>query len=309
MARYVLGSDVGGTNLRVALVNSSGEILLRERCPTPKGTDGDAIVDALVSLARACWPADIEIEKIGVAVPASGMDYVGGIVTRSPNLPGLNGLRLAEKVNEHLGLDCRIENDATAATIGENWLGASRGFSNVLGITLGTGVGGGIIMNGSVLRGPDGTAGEIGHMSIVPNGRPCARGSHGCLEQYASATAVVRMAVENGVKGTARGDLTAEQVHDAALCGDPSARKTFDTMGYYLGVALSGVVNLLNPEIIVLGGGLSGAWDTFIDPVREEIWKRAFREPALRVKLVRAGLGDDAGILGVARLAFASPTL
>jgi glucokinase len=307
MSRSVLGADVGGTNLRVALVNQNGEVLHRERCPTPAGTDGSEIVEALVSLARTCLAAagDVPVEKIGVAVPASGMDYVRGVVTRSPNLPGLNGLPLAEMVRERSGLECTIENDATAATIGENWLGASRGFSNVIGITLGTGVGGGLILNGAVVRGPDGTAGEIGHVTVEPNGRPCACGSVGCLEQYSSATAVLRTAREAAAPNTY---LSAEEVYEAAQNGDENALRTFDMMGYYLGLALSGVVNLLNPELIVLGGGLSGAWDAFIEPVREQIARRAFREPALRVKLVHAELGDDGGILGVSRLAFSSPT-
>jgi glucokinase len=313
MTRYVLGADVGGTNLRVAIVNSDGEVLHRERRPTPDGRDGNAIVESLASLAHSCIAAtgNVNVDKIGIALPASGLNYPKGIVTRSPNLPGLNGLSFTEKIKELLSIDAYIENDATAATIGENWMGASRGYSNVIGITLGTGVGGGIILNGEVIRGPDGTAGEIGHVCVEPEGRACGCGSRGCLEQYSSATAVVTIAREFAEVETSSLDevkeLSAEKVYQAAIEGDAVGKRAFDVMGYYLGISLAGLINILNPEVIVLGGGLSGAWDAFIDKTVEQIEERAFREPALRVRLVRAELGDDAGTLGVARLAFASP--
>jgi glucokinase len=208
-----------------------------------------------------------------------------------------------------LGIEVIVENDATAAAIGEHWLGASRGFENSICLTLGTGVGGGIILNTQPLRGPDGTAGEIGHICVDPNGHQCGCGSWGCVEQYASATAVVRIAKELSAGSGSTLDtselVTAKDVYLAAKDGDKVAIETFQQMGQHLGLALAGLINALNPEAIVFAGGMSAAWDMFIDSTRDQIMKRAFREPALRVKLVRAELGDDAGIVGVASLALA----
>jgi glucokinase len=178
-------------------------------------------------------------------------------------------------------------------------------------VTLGTGVGGGIIINGVPLRGPDGTAGEVGHICVEPLGLPCGCGSFGCLEQYASATAVVRMAAEmaalqNTSTALSVPGLTSLDVYEAGKQGNALAIAVFARMGYYLGIVLAGLVDVLNPEMIVLGGGLSSAWDLFIDHTRDQIFRRAFREPAERVKLVRAELGDDAGSIGAAYLAFSS---
>jgi glucokinase len=172
-------------------------------------------------------------------------------------------------------------------------------------------VGGGLIINGVPHRGPDGTAGEVGHICVEPFGKPCGCGSFGCLEQYASATAVVRMAKEmgaqqNGSPALTVSDLTSLDVYRAGVQGDAIAISVFETMGFYLGLALAGLVNVLNPDMIVLGGGLAAAWDLFSIPTRDQIDKRAFREPAERVKLVRAELGDDAGSIGAAYLAFSS---
>jgi glucokinase len=237
------------------------------------------------------------------------MDVSKGLIHYAPNLPMLNGLFLSSKLEERLGLQVTLENDATSAAIGEHWLGASRESASSICITLGTGVGGGIILDNKPLRGPDGTAGEIGHICVEPNGHPCGCGSWGCLEQYSSATAVVRMANELIVSNaysvlSDKKDLTAEDVYIAAGKGDSVAIEAFRRMGFYLGIVIAGLANGLNPEAVVLAGGMSAAWDIFIEYTREQLMKRAFHEPASRVKLVRAKLGDDAGILGVASLAF-----
>ena len=310
MALYVLAADLGGTNLRMAVVASDGQILHRERCPTPRNGDAGSIVSAIVELVNRCRQAvGPETFIAGLAAPLI-MNLSVGKVGISPNLPMLDGFPLQREVEQAIGVTTILENDATAAAIGESWLGASRGVQNSICVTLGTGVGGGLILNGTPYRGSDGTAGEIGHMVVEPEGHSCGCGSRGCLEQYASATAIVRMANELALGGesvlSGQTDFSASQVYDAAIGGDTVAINVYKIMGYYLGMALSSLVNVLDPDVIVLAGGLAGGWDAFIHSTREQIEKRAFRVPADRVKLVRAELGDDAGLLGVARVAFSS---
>lgn len=310
MPAYVLAADLGGTNLRMAVVTRDGQILHRERCLTPRNHEADAIVSAIVGLVDRCREfAGNDGFVVSVAAPII-MNLSEGKIGVSPNLPMLNGFPLQSEVEKAVGVTTILENDATAAAIGESWLGGSKNVQNSICLTLGTGVGGGLIINGQPVRGPDGTAGEIGHINVEPEGYPCGCGSRGCLEQYSSATAVVRMAKEAAAESNSPlsglNEFSAGQVYEAAINGDVVAINAFKRMGYYLGLVLAGLINVLNPEVIVLAGGLAAGWDAFIPETREQIEKRAFRVPADRVKLVRAELGDDAGILGVAKVAFSS---
>lgn len=311
MDDLVLACDMGGTNLRIAAVDAGGRLLCRAEAETPRHSDASRIVDAVVSLASECRSivgGDREIRGLGLVVPAIIHSNEGKIFS-SPNLPELNGFYLSAALTEKLGLEVTLENDATAAAIGEHWLGASRGFDCSICVTLGTGVGGGIILNGEALRGPDGTAGEIGHICVEPFGVLCGCGSFGCLEQYSSASAITRMAKELKPQFP-ESELNEESAFDAltvferGISGDPLCVEVFRLAGLYLGIALSGLINVLNPEVIVIGGGAAGGWELFIEHVRTEIRKRAFQQPAERVKIIRAALGDDAGIIGAARLAF-----
>ena len=308
---YVLAGDVGGTNLRIAAVARDGTILYRTNVSTP-GTVGAceivaAIVDAAESVIRGATGTARPM-GFGLAVAAL-VNPVEGRILSSPNLPQLNGVCLGATISAKLGLDVVLENDATAAAIGELWLGSSKGAQNSVFVTLGTGIGGGLILDGRPYRGSDGTAGEIGHICVEPEGHPCGCGSRGCVEQYASATAIVRIFRElSGNDGsqtlTGRPVITASAVYDAAVGGDQVARETFRVMGRYLGVALADLIDILNPEMIVIGGGAAGAWDLFIGDVRSEIAGRAFKHPADRARLVRASLGDSAGVLGAARVIY-----
>lgn len=308
MEKVVLAGDLGGTNLRVAAVQADGSIVYRAERPTPYNGSPDDIVDAVVSVAEECWAkidGNSEIIAFGLAVAAL-VNSNEGKIHSSPNLPQLNGVELAALVSSRLELPVLLENDATAAAIGEHWLGASHEAENSICITLGTGVGGGLILNGEVYRGIDGTAGEIGHIIVEPEGEPCGCGSHGCLEQYASATAAVRIAGELSAAYPDSSlqsleNLTALDIYNAGLAGDKLSLEVFRRIGRYLGIALAGLVNVLNPDVIVLGGGAAAGWDLFIDYTRDELRKRAFRRPAERVEIRRAALGDDAGILGAAR--------
>ncbi len=312
---YVLAGDLGGTNLRVATVSTSGAVLRHISEPTPRTGAAADIIDAIGRVAEACIAEGGKHERplsFGLALAAL-VSFKNGRPLSSPNLPELDDLHLADVLSERLRLKVVLENDATAAAIGEHWLGSSKGIDNSVFVTLGTGVGGGLILDGRVYRGVDGTAGEIGHICVEPDGLPCGCGSHGCVEQYSSATAIVRIARElmrhDSTSPLAKCKrFTSEDVYDAAAAGDPVSLETFRLMGRYLGIALAGLVNVLNPELIVIGGGAAGGWEFFIEPLRSEILARAFPHPAMRVRLAPASLGDAAGILGAARVALDAMT-
>jgi glucokinase len=300
MPKAVLAVDLGGTNLRMAAVAENGEILALERTPTP--TDGQQpFLDALEYLAGKCrgrLTGGHDIVAIGVGAPANiGPQH--GVLRDLPNLRQLEGMDLRQELVTRFSIPATLENDATAAAIGENWLGASREVSDSIMVTLGTGVGGGVILNEQPVRGVDGTAGKVGHMCVEPDGHPCKCGSHGCIEQYASATAIVRLAGEAGLTVTSSAD-----VYKMAMAGDERAKSVFEKMGRLLGITLGSLANLLNPQMFIIGGGAAAGWDAFIEHVRTSLNSHAFSEPASRAVIVRSELGDNAGILGAARSAF-----
>ena len=297
MNKVVLALDLGGTNARFAAVRSDGKILARRRVPTIKDGTSEQILDLLVKMFGEI-SVGVGAVAIAAAIPAL-INAESGVLAKLPNLPALEGIHLGVVLKERTGLDTFIENDATAATIGEHWLGASTGVDNVIGVTLGTGIGGGLIFDGKPFRGKDGSAGEIGHICVEPNGVPCGCGSRGCVEQYSSGTAIARMACEAGLDVK-----TALDVFNLGKCGDEEALDVFASMGTYLGIAIAGLINVLNPDMIVICGGVAAGWELFVDSVRDEVKKRAYRDPAERAKIVRGSLGDDAGILGVSRVAF-----
>lgn len=310
MEKVILATDLGGTNLRIAAVNSGGRILSRVRYKTPRADNPQEIVEAIVKAAGECESnlQDCEVTAIAAAVPGT-INFKKGLIQKAPNLPELDGFELVSILEDKLGIRVVLENDANAAAIGESWMGASKGFDNSIMVTLGTGIGGGIIIDGNILRGIDGTAGEIGHINVVPEGHMCGCGSFGCVEQYASATAIVRIA-EQIFAGNLlsnideKDDLTSEDIYEIAKNGSDLAQEVFRQQGYYLGIMLAGLINALNPEAIVIGGGAADGWDLFIEPLHEQIKIRCYRESAARAKIIQAKLGDDAGILGVAKLGF-----
>lgn len=306
---YVLAADLGGTNLRTSAVSRDGSVLHKRQVPTPRKAEASAVISAIVDEAEMCI-SKLGRRPIAFGVAAAALvDASGTSVLSSPNLPQLNGLSLAEKISDRLGIAVALENDATAAAIGEHWLGASKDVDISICVTLGTGVGGGLIVDGRPFRGATGTAGEVGHICVEPDGVGCGCGSHGCVEQYSSATAMVRMAKEiaAGVPGSKLGtlpDFTALDVYQAGVEGDRAALETFERVGRYLGIAFAGLVNVLNPHTIVIGGGGAGAWDLFIDHAREEMSRRAFEHPGKTVRLARSELGNRAGFLGASKVAF-----
>jgi glucokinase len=309
----VIAADLGGTNLRAATVDSEGHIHERTKQHTPKAVKANEIVRAIVAAARDCETRSEaqggRIRAVSVVVPGT-VQVESGVVIKAPNVPCLDGFRLAAALQSELQWPAVLENDANAAAVGEMWRGAARGRKTIICITLGTGVGGGIILDGELWRGADGSAGELGHIGVEPfGGVACTCGSRGCLEVYASATAIVRMTREAqprypGSLLHKSEELTAESIYRSGVEGDELALEVFRRMGMYLGVGLASLINIFNPEMIVLGGGVAAGWDLFIPHVREQISERAFPLPARRAEIVRAECGDDAGLLGAAQIAF-----
>ncbi len=314
MQRAAIGVDLGGTNLRFGLVSEDEKIISRRLTGTMATEGVEIVLERLTSgirtLAMKAESMGLEVAGIGIGVPGitSARD---GIVRLSPNLPGWRDVPLRSHLSENFQYPVYVENDANAYALGEYWFGAGKGAKSMVCITLGTGVGGGIILDGGIWRGADGMAGEVGHITVNPDGPLCPCGNRGCLERYSSATAVMEMA-ESAASGNGKttlktllknGMLTPEAIADAAKKGDRAAARIYSEAGKYLGIAIADLIDLLNMECVVIGGGMSGAWELFIGPLREEVQARAFKIPAQRCRIVRGKLKDDAGILGAAGLA------
>jgi glucokinase len=311
----VFAIDLGGTHLRAATIDEDGHIQFRVKQQTPTADSPEQIVDAILRAARSgkeqAAVADQTITAVSVVVPGS-INVAAGLIVKAPNLPCLDGFRLTEALSRELQLPAILENDANAAAVGELWQGAARGRRTIVCVTLGTGVGGGIILDGKLWHGVNDSAAEIGHMCVDPfGGVACTCGSRGCLEVYASATAIVRMTREARPRYPdsalpTSDHLTSEEIYRAGLQGDELALEVFRRMGVYLGIGLANLINILNPEMIVIGGGVVNGWSLFEKDMNHQVAERAFPLPAAQVKIVRGECGDDAGLMGAARLAFCS---
>jgi len=305
VAQVVIGVDLGGTNLRTALLSADGDILDKRKEPT-HAADGwkkvvARLVDNINQQREIARQRGQHVMAVGVGAPGViRMDK--GIVVKSPNFPDWNNLPLRDELEKVLHVPVIIENDANAAALGEQWRGAGCGIDSMILLTLGTGVGGGIILNNKIWQGADGMAGEIGHMTLIPDGRPCGCGNTGCLEMYASARGIVQSYREaSGITETTQAsEVTSEMVYRAARNGDSVALQVMKDMGRLLGIGIASLINIFNPQMIVLGGGVKDSWDLFIGATHEEVMRRAFQVPAERTKIVPSLLGDDAGMIGAA---------
>jgi len=303
----VFAVDLGGTHLRVALVDDTGRILKQIKQETPKGDAAECVIAALVDAARN-WDSYKEaVVAASIMVPGA-VDRDKAVVLQAPNLPSLINFALKAELQKRLGWPVFLENDANAAAVGEMWLGAARGCRDVVSVTLGTGVGGGVILDGKLWRGSHGSAGEIGHTTVDPfSGLKCKCGNTGCLELFASATAIVRMTRESlssfPQSRLQSEGLTAEKVYEAGRDGDELALAVFRRFGMYLGIGLANVINFIDPQIIVIAGGAVNGWELFADEMYRQVEERAFRTTAQQVKIARAECGDNAGLLGATRLA------
>jgi glucokinase len=304
----VFAVDLGGTHLRVALVDDTGRILQQLKQDTPKGNSPEPLLSALVNAAHQWDRFKQQVVAASIMVPGA-VDSDKAVVLQAPNLPSLLNFALKAELEKRLGWPVVLENDANAAAVGEMWLGAARGCRDVVSVTLGTGVGGGVIIDGKLWRGSHGSAGEIGHTTVDPfSGLKCKCGNTGCLELFASATAIVRMTREKlplfPESRLTSDELTAERVYEAGRSGDELAIAVFKRFGMYLGIGLANLINLIDPKIIVIAGGAVNGWDLFASEMYRQVEERAFRATAQQVKIAKAECGDNAGLFGAARLAF-----
>ncbi len=315
---YVIGIDLGGTKVSTALVDSTGKIIAHDYRETRAVEGLQAVVGRMLDGARMVMAqAGMErsqVAAVGVGAPGP-LDIEAGVVVAPPNLPGWDHVPLKQLIENGLGITAFLENDANAAALGEHRFGAGRGTEHMIYVTVSTGIGGGLILNGRLYHGASGMAGEIGHITVVPYGPLCGCGNRGCLEALASGTAIARQARERVARGVptlisdlAEGDpehITAKLVAEAASQGDVEAQEIIAEAMNYLGIGMANLVNLFNPQLIVIGGGLTSIGESLLGPVRRAVNQRAFREQAQAVRVVRAGLGSNVGVLGAAAVALA----
>jgi glucokinase len=307
VGQVVIGVDLGGTNLRSALLSPDGD-LLDKHTEATHASDGWKkvilrLIDNIKRQQDSAVRKGLRIAAVGVGAPGI-IQSDTGIVVKSPNFPDWNNLPLKNELERAVGLPVTVENDANAAALGEQWRGAGHGIGSMILLTLGTGVGGGIVLNNQIWQGADGMAGELGHMTIIPDGRQCGCGNTGCLEMYASARGIVQSYRERKEQTSAAGgEITSEDVYQAAGRGDSDAVVVMQSMGRMLGIGIANLINIFNPEMIVIGGRVKEAWPLFIDATRGEVKRRSFEVPAARTKIVPSKLGDDAGIVGAAAAA------
>jgi len=315
MKKSLIGADLGGTNIRVGAISLQGKILhFKKESTNPENGKDLVIRKLLLMLKKTIREEKAQGRKpVALGIGAPGVIRIRqGIVVSSPNLPDWIHVPLKKIAGREIGLPVVVENDANAAAYGEQWMGAGKGANSMICITLGTGVGGGIILNHRVWHGEDGMAAEVGHTTVNPDGPRCKCGNTGCLEVYASATGIIsevrrRLKREESVlKDLDRkqeGKITAEDVFRSARAGDLLSLRVIRQMGRYLGIGIANLVNIFNPELIVLSGGVTAAWKDFMPMVLEEVRSRAFEVPRDRAKILKAKLGDHAGIIGAAGVA------
>lgn len=314
---YIAGVDLGGTTINSAVISADGErVLGMHTAPTNAERGPKYVVDKIIGMVRESMRvagreggfAEKEIVGIGIGSPGP-LDRRTGTVIETPNL-GWRNFPLRDLVANAIGLPAELDNDANAATIGEWWVGAGKNVETMVGVTLGTGIGGGIVLGGKVFHGASDVAGEIGHMSIDSTGRKCKCGNYGCLEAYASGPAIAARAIEGLQSGEQSvlpelvdGDLsriTAETVYEGIVAGDAYAREVMRDTAKFLGSGVANLINVLNPEMIVISGGVTRAGDHLLEPLRNEVKRRAFRNAFEACRIVTSELGSMAGVIGAA---------
>lgn len=336
MTTFAIGVDLGGTNLRIAAVDSNGKTLEKISTSTEVARGRSLVIDEMCATIQQIvtkFHGAGELAGIGIGVPGI-IEIQTGMLRESPNLPGWHDYPVRDEIERRLGTTVVLENDANAAALGEKWLGAGATVDDMCMLTLGTGVGGGVVLHGRVWHGMTGMAGELGHMNVDTDGPPCNCGSRGCLEQLASATAIKRMAVEAVATGKAPElaramnedpEFDSKVVHQMATQGDEPAQEIFRRVGHALGIVLADLVNIFNLPMYVVGGGVASAWDAFAPVMLETVRKNSFVYrataavenargvqgsnvpdavlPLRRTTIItRALLGSDAGLIGAARL-------
>lgn len=315
--RWIVGVDLGGTNISVGLLPvEGGEVLGLRSMPTESLRGAKFVVDRIVAMVEEAIAEVLAahgaprsaVAGVGIGSPGP-LDRATGTVIATPNL-GWRNFPLRDLIANAVHLPATLDNDANCATYGEWWLGAGRGTRTLVGFTLGTGIGGGIVLGGRIFHGCSDVAGEIGHMTIEANGRKCKCGNYGCLEQYASGPAIALRAVE-GIESGAETmlvemvngrleDITAANVYEATVLGDPYASDVMKETAKFLGAGVASIINILNPEMIVIAGGVTRAGATLFDPLRAEVRRRAFKSAQECCSIVPAELPGTAGVVGAA---------
>jgi len=308
----VVAVDIGGTKIISAVIAGDGRMLSRVHSLTLAQEGPKKVIGRLVeTVKRSIGKADLQISMIGsICVAAAGIiDHNKGLITEAPNLPGWHNIPLRNIIAVELDTPVFLLNDASAAALGEHRLGAGQGLDHLIYLTVSTGIGGGIIINGELYNGADGCAAEIGHMILQVDGPACKCGQRGCLEALASGTAIARMARERLAKGEQSiltgmvgsiKSVTSELVSVAARKGDAFACGVIDSAAGYLGIGLANLVNIFNPQMIIIGGGVSRMGEMLLKPTRKAMKAHAFTLPGRTVHVVRPGLGLDAGLMGAA---------
>lgn len=315
--KTAIGIDIGGTKISMVLGTPEGKILARRKIATRTGSETQdcvrELVDNLADLIKFASARKLKVSSIGAGIPGA-VDSIKGVVPRSPHLKGWKGLKLAALLREKFRIPVFLANDANAAAVAEKIFGQARKCRDFIYMTVSTGIGGGIVVHGKLLEGASFVAGEIGHMTLVPEGNPCKCGNLGCLEAYASGTAIARDAKEQILQGKRsilarqldqEGRLSARDVGIAAQEGDALSLKTYEKAGYYLGIGLANLLNIVNPEMILLGGGV---WKSsppvfqkaMMKSCRQHAWPEAFKSVCIKKSKLKGSIGD----LGALALAF-----
>ncbi|MCL7959046.1 MAG: ROK family protein [marine benthic group bacterium] len=314
---YIVGVDLGGTSIKVGVVPyDGGRVLGMRSMPTNSDHGAKFVVDRMVEMIRGSMQDAAREENIpdegfiGIGLGSPGpLDRKTGTVIETPNL-GWRNFPLRDLISNSIGLEAELDNDANCATIGEWWMGAGQGVQTLIGVTLGTGIGGGIVLDGRVFHGAADVAGEIGHMTIDSTGRKCKCGNYGCLEAYASGPAIAARAIE----GLETGDtsllpslvnddlsrITAETVYEAIVAGDLYAKEVMRETAKFLGAGLANLINILNPGMVVISGGVTRAGEHLFEPLRAQIRRRAFRHAEQSCQIVSTTLEGKAGVIGAA---------
>lgn len=313
MEKCVIGIDLGGTNARCAIINEQLDIIARERCSTPAKDGFEAVARTLAQLVQDTLALakldEKNIAALCIACPGAFDSDKPGYVIEAPNL-SWRDVPVAAKMEELTGIRTFLENDANAAAYGEYIAGAGKGANSMVMMTLGTGVGGAIILNGQLLRGPCLTAGEIGHVVVQDGGRKCGCGQRGCLEAYSSATATVarflegrRFGWQTSLSDVPPAEVTCAAIFRAAKEGDDLAKHTVSGTAHYIAIAASNIANFLNPNRLVISGGMIQAGDFLFDQIRNEYYRRPLASPVQHMRILPAQLEEDAGVMGAAGVA------
>lgn len=315
---YALGIDLGGTGIKAGIVSSRGELLAEWKTPTEAEKGGQHVVEKMIGLCCQIFnelPRGVVREQVvGVGIGSPGVfDFdTGALVAGAVNIPGLNGTPMRSIFESELGLATRVDNDANVFVLAEARYGAGRGASTAIGYTIGTGVGGGVIIDGKVFHGAWAFAGELGHVTVEPEGIYCPCGNHGCLESYASANAIASYARqaaevrEDSVLSTMKPEtITCKTVGEAAAQGDALAMEVIRRAAYYLGVGIAAAVIVVNPAVVIIGGGGALLGEPLFEPIRCHLRRRVYHQRVKDVDVVGAQLGIEAGIIGAAGLVLA----